>query len=248
MAGFPPQGKMMDPRTAPPPALSERERRSLWIVIAAYNEGPAIAAVIADVLAEYPNVLVVDDGSSDNSAEEARAAGATVIRHVVNLGQGAALQTGIRYALARGAQAIVTFDADGQHLVEDIPTLARPVLDGEAEVALGSRFLGRAENITTAKLITLRLAILFTRLTTGVNFTDAHNGFRCLSPAAARKIRIQQDRMAHASEILDQIALLKLTYVEVPVTIRYTDYSKQKGQRISNSLHILADLFVARID
>lgn len=238
----------MDPRTPASSLLSERERRSIWIVIAAFNEGPAIRTVVADVLAEYPNVLVVDDGSSDDSAEEARAAGATVIHHIVNLGQGAALQTGIKFALARGAAAIVTFDADGQHLVEDIPALARPILDGEAEVALGSRFLGRAENITTAKLITLRLAILFTRLTTGVSFTDVHNGFRCLSPSAARKIRIQQDRMAHASEILDQIALLKLKYVEAPVTIRYTDYSKRKGQRISNSLHILADLFVARID
>jgi len=238
----------MDPRTASAPALSERERRSLWIVIAAFNEGPAVRTVITDLLAEYPNVVVVDDGSSDNTVDEARAAGATVLRHIVNLGQGAALQTGIRYALARGAAGIVTFDADGQHLVSDIAAIARPVLDGDAEVSLGSRFLGRAENITAAKLLTLRLAVLFTRATTGLNFTDAHNGFRCLSPVAARKIRIRQDRMAHASEILDQIALLKLKYVEVPVTIRYTEYSKQKGQRISNSLHILADLFVARID
>lgn len=228
--------------------LSERERRSIWIVIAAFNEGPAIRAVVADALAEYPNVVVVDDGSSDDTAEEARRAGAMVIRHIVNLGQGAALQTGIKFALMREAGAIVTFDADGQHLTSDIPALARPVLDGDAEVALGSRFLGHAENISTAKLITLRAAILFTRLTTGVNFTDVHNGFRCLSPAAARRINIRQDRMAHASEILEQIALLKLKYVEAPVTIRYTEYSKLKGQRISNSLHILADLFVARMD
>lgn len=238
-----------EPQATPPsPGLTDSERAKVWIVIAAYNEGTAIRNVLSELCPSYAHVIVVDDGSADDTAAEARAEGATVLRHIVNLGQGAALQTGISHALAQGADAIVTFDADGQHLAEDIPRLVKPVLAGEAEIVLGSRFLGKVENITFAKLLTLRAAILFTRVTTGVAFTDVHNGFRCLSAAAARKLIIQQDRMAHASEILEKIAVLKLNYVEVPVTIRYTDYSKQKGQRISNSLHILADLFVARME
>jgi len=228
-------------------SLSAENREKVWIVIAAFNEGAAINEVITAVRLQYPNVVVVDDGSADDTGAQAQDAGAIVLTHLCNLGQGAALQTGIDYSVRKGAEAIVTFDADGQHHVGDIAALVQPVLADEVDVMLGSRFLGRAENIRTSKVLTLKLAILFTFLTTGTKFTDVHNGLRCLSPRAAKAIRIRQDKMAHASEILEQIVSNKLRYREAPVTITYTAYSMRKGQPISNSIRIVKELLVARI-
>jgi glycosyltransferase involved in cell wall biosynthesis len=219
----------------------------IGIVIAAYNEGAALGAVVAALRSLYNTVIVVDDGSSDDTAQVAHGAGAHVLRHPLNLGQGAALQTGIDYALHIGCAYIITFDADGQHDANEIPALIAPLAEGRADVALGSRFLGHTVNMPRAKAITLWLAVRFSRLTTGLHITDTHNGFRALNRDAARRIRIRQDRMAHASEILDQIATLSLRYVEVPVTITYTPYSIAKGQRIMNSVGILKDQFMGRL-
>jgi len=219
----------------------------LWVVIPAFNETDVIRDVVKGVRAFYPDVVVVDDCSADDTVEMALHAGATVIRHPINLGQGAALQTGIRYALGRGAQYIVTFDADGQHRPDDINVLVDTHLRTGADIVLGSRFLGQSENIPWLRKMLLRLAIIFTRVESGLKLTDAHNGLRMLTRRAAEGIRIRQNRMAHASEIIHQIARLKLTIAEAPVTIVYTEYSLRKGQRLSNAISILADLFVARL-
>ncbi|MEL6895806.1 MAG: glycosyltransferase family 2 protein, partial [Planctomycetota bacterium] len=158
-----------------------------------------------------------------------------------------ALQTGIDFALSRGAQMMVTFDADGQHMASEIPSLAAPILAGDADVVLGSRFLGETIDMPRRRRWLLKFAILFTRLTNGLKLTDVHNGFRCLSADAARRIRIRQPRMAHASEILDQIARLGLRYQEVPVTIRYSQETLEKGQRTSDALRIGSDLLADRV-
>ena len=219
-----------------------------WLVIAAFNEGGMIAEVIKDVLPTFPHIVVVDDGSGDDTAIIACNAGATVVRHPVKQGQGAALQTGIDFALVSGAQIIVTFDADGQHRIEDALTLARAIDNDEADIVCGSRFLG-VDSVTMprAKRLTLRCAATFTRLSTGIPVTDAHNGLRALSRSAAKKIRITQNRMAHASEIIAQIKVKHLRYKEYPVQIIYSEYSIAKGQKISNSINILIDLFFGRI-
>lgn len=222
-------------------------RRRLWVVIPAYNEETTIAGVLAELRRHWPNVVVVDDGSRDQTAEAARRAGAVVVRHPVNLGQGAGLQTGIRYALSQGAEYIATFDADGQHDARDIRRIVQAMEEAGAEIGLGSRFLGTAVGMTRKRRLTLQLAVLFTRLTSGLTLTDAHNGLRVFTAPAAAKLRITQNRMAHASEILDQIARLRLSYVEVPVTIYYTDYSKAKGQSGLDALTILLDLFEGRL-
>jgi polyprenyl-phospho-N-acetylgalactosaminyl synthase len=219
----------------------------LGIVIAAYNEGQALGDVVSALRGAHDTIIVVDDGSSDDTADVANAAGAHVLRHPINLGQGAALQTGIDYALQLGCAYIVTFDADGQHDPREIESLIAPLAAGRADVALGTRFLGKTVNMPRAKAITLWLAVKFTRMTTGLRVTDTHNGFRAFTRAAAQKLRIRQDRMAHASEILDQIASLALRYEEVPVTITYTTYSMAKGQRIINSVGILKDQFMGRL-
>jgi len=226
----------------------KRQAIDLWVVIPAFNEGPVIGEVVMAVRALYHNVIVVDDCSGDDTGVKALEAGATVLRHPVNLGQGAALQTGIRYALGHGAGYIVTFDADGQHRPEDISVLLDMQVKTGADVVLGSRFLGHTENIPRLRRMLLQLAIIFTRVTSGVKLTDTHNGLRLLTRRAAERIRIRQDRMAHASEIIDQIGALGLTVIEAPVTIVYTEYSLRKGQRLGNAFNILIELFVARLN
>ncbi|MDK9713621.1 MAG: glycosyltransferase family 2 protein [Sulfuritalea sp.] len=219
---------------------------NLWVVIPAMNEGSCIHDVVRGVRDLYKQVVVVDDGSTDDTVTRALEAGAIVVRHPVNLGQGASIQTGIEYALEQGADLIATFDADGQHQPDDLARLVSALEPARADVALGSRFLGDAPGISLGRRALLRLAIWYTILSTGLRLTDAHNGLRVFTRAAATRIRITQNRMAHASEILEAIATLKLRFVEVPVTIKYTEYSKQKGQRGSDALKILTDLFVGR--
>ena len=221
---------------------------NVWLVIAAFNEGGMITDVIKRAVPTFPNIVVVDDGSSDTTATLACEAGATVICHPINLGQGAAIQTGIDFALMSGADIIVTFDADGQHRIEDALTLARGIDQNEADIVCGSRFLGiESTTMPGTKRLTLKLAALFTRFSSGVPVTDAHNGLRAISRSAAKKIRITQNRMAHASEIISQIKSLKLRYKEYPVQILYTEYSIAKGQKISNAINILIDLLFGRI-
>jgi len=217
---------------------------NLWVVIPAFNEGAVIGEVVRGVRTLYRNVVVVDDCSRDDTGAAAMSAGAMVLRHPINLGQGAALQTGIRYVLRVGADSVVTFDADGQHRVEDIAALLDTQARTNADVVIGSRFLGRAHNIPTMRRVVLKLAVAFTRVTSGIKLTDAHNGLRLLTRRAAEEIRITQNRMAHASEIIDQIHKLGLSVAEAPVTIVYTEYSLRKGQRLDNAFNILSELFV----
>jgi glycosyltransferase involved in cell wall biosynthesis len=217
--------------------------RNTWIVVPALNEAQAIRRCVAELRDVFANVVVVDDGSEDATGDEALAAGAVVVRHPFNLGQGATIQTGIEYALARGAEVLATFDADGQHHVEDLQKMLHVLREEKPDVVLGSRFLGRAEGITRLRRLVLKTALVFTNLTTGVRLTDAHNGLRVMTATAARRLRIRQDRMAHASELIAQIGRLKLKVKEVPVTITYSEYSVGKGQAMSNSFRIVLDLF-----
>jgi polyprenyl-phospho-N-acetylgalactosaminyl synthase len=215
----------------------------IWVVVPAFNEAQVIASVLADLRRTGYQIVVVDDGSADATAELAVRAGATVVRHPVNLGQGAALQTGIAFALSQGADFIVTFDADGQHRVDEIATLLSALVLHRADFALGSRFLGRPANMPTSRRVLLQAAIWFTRATTGLAITDAHNGLRAMTRRGAGTISLRQNRMAHASEILDQIAASGLKYIEVPITIEYSSYSLRKGQRSSAAVDILLDLY-----
>ncbi len=217
------------------------------VVIPAFNEDAVIGAVVAGVRAAYAHVVVVDDGSTDRTGAVARAAGAIVVRHPINLGQGAALQTGIDFALREGASAIVTFDADGQHAVRDIAVLCRMAEARGVDVVLGSRRLGGAVGISFARRMLLAGAVVFTRVTTGLRLTDAHNGLRFLSAGAAGRMRLRQNGMAHASELLSQVARLRLSYAEAPVVVTYTAYSRAKGQRMGNALFILLDLALGRL-
>lgn len=218
----------------------------IWVVVPAYNEARVIGSVVEELVARGHCVVVVDDGSGDGTPDAAHRAGAVVLRHAVNRGQGAALQTGIAYALRRGAEHIVTFDSDGQHVAEDVDALVVPLLAGRADVTLGSRFIGSSEGMPGGRKAVLALAVVFTRVASGARVTDTHNGLRAFTRVAAAKLDIRLDRMAHASEILDQIVRHGLRYEEVPVHVRYTDYSRRKGQSSFAALRILADYVVGR--
>ncbi len=217
----------------------------IFVVIAAFNEARMIGNIVAQVRRLGYSTVVVDDGSKDGTRFEASRSGALVVEHPFNLGQGAALQTGIDFALRHGAEVIVTFDADGQHNPADIARLVLALESRNADFALGSRFLDDSSVIPASRQLLLKAAIAFTRLTTGLKLTDAHNGLRAMTRRGAQAIRLRQNRMAHASEMLAQIAASGLPYVEQAVTIRYTAYSLAKGQKAQDSVFILMDL-VAR--
>jgi glycosyltransferase involved in cell wall biosynthesis len=220
---------------------------SIWLIIPAYNEAAVIGRVVADVVWRGYKVVVIDDGSTDATGLNAAAAGAIVVSHPINLGQGAALQTGIQFALRQGADSIVTFDADGQHRAADVAGLIDALAANNADFALGSRFLGGAVAMPVSRRLLLMAATWFTRLTTGLNVSDTHNGLRAMTRRGASRIKLRQNRMAHASELLDAIARSGLRYVEVPVTIEYSGYSLAKGQRLTDSLRILVDLSAQRL-
>ncbi|MFD5215747.1 glycosyltransferase family 2 protein [Microbacterium sp. NPDC058345] len=219
--------------------------RHAWVVMPLYNEADVIAEVITGLRAEFPNIVCVDDGSRDGSASIAAQAGAQLVQHPVNLGQGAALQTGIDFALMHPeCDYIVTFDADGQHRVEDALAMLDAAHDQGAAVVFGSRFLDDRTRPGWMKKVVLKTAVWVTNMTTGMRLTDAHNGLRVIRRDAAQKIDLKQDRMAHATEIVLEIGRTGLPWIEYPVELLYTDYSKAKGQSVLNSVNILVDLVV----
>ena len=220
----------------------------VWLVVPLYNEAVVIGDVVAAARAAFPKIVCVDDGSRDDSAAIAERAGAVVVRHPVNLGQGAALQTGLEYALSDPAMRYaVTFDADGQHQVDDVVVMLERIRRGDIQVVFGSRFLDDRTRAGILKKLVLRAAVAYTNATTGTRLTDAHNGLRVLDRRVAERIQITQNRMAHASEIVAQIGAMRLAgrpvaYAEEPVHIVYSDYSRAKGQSLWNAVNILAEL------
>lgn len=220
----------------------------VFVVVPAYNEGRRLERVLDDLAPTGHAVVVVDDGSRDDTAAVARARGCYVLRHVINRGQGAALQTGITFAVREGADIVVTFDADGQHQASDMPALLAPIVEGRADFVLGNRFLSGTSNVPPFRAVVLHVARLITFLTSGMRVGDTHNGYRALSRRGAQAIHLRQDRMAHASEIYDQILRARLPFVEVPVTIRYSDETLAKGQKLSNSVSVLFQYMLGKLN
>lgn len=217
---------------------------NVWIVIPAYNEAKNISGVISQLKEVTSNIVIVDDCSSDNTADVVRNSGVKLLQHIINRGQGAALQTGNEFALSQGAEIIVHFDADGQMQVKDISRIIEPIVSNEADIVFGSRFLGIKSKIPWTKKYLIHFpAKVFNWLFAGVRLSDAHCGFRALSKKAAQEIVITQDGMAHATEILDQVRLHDLKYQEVAVEILYHEY----GQRFSSGFKIIRDLVLAKI-
>ena len=206
-----------------------------WLVIPLYNEATVVREVISQARETFPYIVVVDDGSKDDSARQAAAAGAIVVRHPVNLGQGAALQTGFSYILEKtNANYVVTFDADGQHSTTDAAAMVAAAREEELAVILGSRFLQGPSPVGRLKRLVLRTAAAVSSRTSGMHLTDAHNGLRVIRRDVLVQLNIKQNRMAHASEIIREIGATGMPWREFPVHIVYTDYSRAKGQSLWN--------------
>jgi len=217
------------------------------LIIPVYNEGSVIRDVVKHAKKSFTNIVCVNDGSQDNTREEILRSGAYLVDHPINMGQGAALQTGIEFALTLDVEYFVTFDADGQHRIEDVKTMLERISKGDVDIVLGSRFLGSAVGIKTSKKVLLKVATRFSNVLSGVKLTDTHNGLRVFNRHVAETMQITMPDMAHASEILDIIARQKYRYVEVPVVIEYTEYSRAKGQAMINAVNIGFDAVLRKI-
>lgn len=208
-----------------------------------YNEAAVVGDVVRDLVTEFTYVVCVDDGSRDHSAQAALDAGAHVITHPINLGQGASLQTGFDYALSDPEMTeVLTFDADGQHQIDDARAMIELLHAENLAIVTGSRFLDNRTTLGLLKRMTLRTAARVSRFTTGKALTDAHNGLRVLRRDVLERVRITQNRMAHASELVDLLAATGLPWKEHPTHIVYTDYSRSKGQSLLNGVNILVEL------
>ena len=216
----------------------------IFCIIPAYNEEKTIVEVVESVKPLVDQVVVINDGSSDRTYELANQEGVVVLSHVTNRGQGAGLQTGNEYALLQGASVIIHFDADGQFLAEEIQDLIDPIAKGEADVVFGSRFLGKKSDIPfLKKYFIMPLARLVNKVLGIKNMTDPQSGLRALSREAAEKIKIEQDGMAHCSEILVKTFRNNFRVVEVPTSVIYNEF----GQQFGGGVRIIKDLFIKRI-
>lgn len=212
-------------------------------IVPAYNEEKIIATVITDLLREVDSVVVVDDASSDNTVAVAQAAGAVVLQHELNRGQGAALETGQEYARSVGAEYVIHFDADGQFDVADIAPALQAMQEKEADILFGSRFLEKRSNIPWSKqYIIFPLGKIVNKFFGSLPLSDVHNGFRILSQKALEHIQITQDRMAHATEIPVLAKYHNLRYIEFPITVTYHEY----GQGGLGGVKVVKDLFTGK--
>lgn len=220
----------------------------ILIVVPAYNEAPTIKNVILDLRKNgYDNILVVDDGSSDQTFAIAAKEKCLVVSHVINRGLGAALGTGFAYAQRSGVDILVTLDADGQHEAKDIKALLAPILSSKADVVIGSRLLGRKNMPKDRKVLNFMSNIL-TFLLFGVWTTDSQSGLRAFNKKAIKSIRIKTERMEVSSEFFKEIRDNHLTFAEVPIKAIYTAYgilsTKQEDQAaLKISLRLLLRLF-----
>ncbi len=218
------------------------------IIVPAYNEQQVIGKVLDDLKAAKiegmeKEIVVVDDGSSDNTEGEAGKRGVTVLTHIVNRGLGGALGTGLIYARLTNADFVVTFDADGQHQSEDVKKVIAPLIKHKADVVIGSRMLTKGGMSVDRKIINFAANVVNYLLWT-VWVTDTQSGLRAFSKEAVKKIEIKMNKMEVSSEFLKEIGRHHLRVAEVPIRAIYTQYSKSKGQKNANAINVLVKLLV----
>jgi len=219
-------------------------QKNIFCIIPAYNEEKRIIKTINDVKKYINNIVVIDDCSTDKTYKLAKQQNITVLKHIINRDQGAALQTGNEYALKNNADIIVHFDADGQFLASEINDMIKPIINENYDVVLGSRFLGKKSNMPWFKKnIIFPLARIVNKIFFNINLTDPQSGFRALSKNALKKIKIEQDGKAHCSEILHKIFKYNLKVKEVPITVVYHHF----GQKFSGGITIIKDIIFAKL-
>ncbi len=217
--------------------------KDIYVVVPAFNEQKVIKDIINSLLKKFSNVIVVNDGSNDRTLEMINDIDIKVLSHEINLGVGAAVQTGFDYVTKiPNAKAVITFDADGQHLVEDAVAMAKEILLCDEGIIFGTRFPKHSKNIPKVKRFVLKLIAKITDLVTGVTLTDAHNGLKAYKISTIKKLELQFSSYSYESELITQVAKKKIDYKEMPTDIKYTSYSIKKGQKLLNGLLIIEDL------
>lgn len=216
----------------------------IWVIVPVFNEAEVLKSVLQDLQNHFSHIIVVDDASTDNSQEVAEAMGVPCIRHPINLGQGASLRTGLDFIRSMAhVKLVATFDGDGQHSATDLITMTNILRSSGCDAVFGSRFLGEPPtNLSRVRSFALRLIVLIRKSILNTNFSDVHNGLRVFSLKSFDKFFIKQNRMAHASEFNKYVQQRGLTYIECPVTIKYTSHSKSKGQHLLEGISVLFDL------
>lgn len=222
---------------------------STYIVVPAYNEEKTISVVLDDLLRYFraEEIVVVNDGSRDRTAEIARSKNVHVLTHLVNRGLGGALGTGIKYSLRRGARLILTFDADGQHLVSDALRVMKPVAEGKADFAVGSRLKGDTSQMPFVKRFGNFVLDAITAVFARKYVSDSQSGLRCFNRECASKITITCDRYAVSSEIIIEVSKNGCRIVEVPIKAVYTEYSMKKGTNILEGVKIALNLLFDKL-
>lgn len=225
---------------------TETQYSVVWVVIPAFNEAAVIGEVIADVRSVFDHAVCVDDGSADGTGEIARRAGAHLVRHPINLGQGAAIQTGVEYARKQpGAQIFATFDADGQHRVKDLAAMVDRLRAGDVDVVIGTRFgTQQVARPPLLKRIVLQTAARLSRRGRRLGLTDTNNGLRVFNKKVADGLNITMSGMSHANEFIMLIDENHWRVAEEPIEVLYTEYSRSKGQPLLNGVNIIFDGFL----
>lgn len=217
----------------------------IFVIVPCYNEAKVIFATVRSLLNMGYNVVIVDDASKDDCRSSLKNLPVYYLRHQVNLGQGAAIQTGIDFALKKGAEYLVTFDADGQHEVADIESMLNFLQQEKLDFIFGSRFLnGSATNVSTSRKVLLKFSRIVNFFISGVLLSDANNGLRVFTANAATKIRIRENRRTHSSDFIYQVAKNNLRYAEFPVSIHYSDYSRTKGIQNTEGFSIFVNMLL----
>ena len=224
-------------------SISDTRYQDVWIVVPAFNEASVIGDVISDVRSVFDHVVC---GRRQPRRHRRRgvARGAHSVRHPVNLGQGAAIQTGVEYARAQpGAAIFATFDADGQHQVKDVVRMIDRLSSEDADLVVGTRFAdpGVVSRTPLLKRLVLRSAAALSPRSRQLGLTDAHNGLRVFNKTVADGLNITMSGMSHASEFITLAYENHWRVTEEPVEILYTDYSISKGQPLLNGVNIIFD-------
>jgi polyprenyl-phospho-N-acetylgalactosaminyl synthase len=225
---------------------------SILFLLRAYNEESRITGVIDSIMtAGFRKILVINDGSRDATESLVRTHhNCIVISHSHNRGAGAALETGFEFlrrnALTLWIEYVVTFDADGQHDIADIGEFIRAFeKDPDLDIVFGSRFIRKTQtNVPFIRRCILWWGKIFTWIISGIKLTDSHNGYRMHHMKAVSVVSLTMDGMEYASELIEQVRIHWLTFAEVPVNIRYDDYTLAKGQKHGGVWRIVSKIIV----